>query len=167
MDEKTALLEQLEDINLPGNAGFPIAPGWIVLLVLCVLGLWLAYTLWRRHKNKPPPPPDWQTPARVELRQLQERVRNGQSNGVLADCSRLARRISLAIESRQAVAPLTGDAWLAKLDELSHSHFFTQGLGQQLAHAPYQKNIETPAVELETILDALNKLVDQPGVVRK
>jgi len=165
MDETQALLEQLEDITLPAPSGFPLAPGWVALIVLCLFGSVLLIWLWRRKRSMSSVPQvDWQSPALAELRQIEARLEQGDSAAVLADCSRLARRVSLAKSQRREVASLTGHAWLRKLDQLTGNDFFTRGAGRQLAHAPYRPSAVVAHDELVDILTNMRQMINNAEV---
>lgn len=160
MEEAQKLLEQMHDIEMPANTGLPVAPGWILLTLLCAC--LIGYFIWRSRRNPQSQHVDrnWRPQASLELQQIRQRVQAGDTADVLADCSRLARRVTIAIAQRSDVAALTGQAWLQKLDELSASRFFTQGDGRLLESAPYQKTPETNQQQLQHILDAVGELID-------
>jgi Ca-activated chloride channel family protein len=51
----------------------------------------------------------------------------------------LVRRTALAAFPRQQIAPLSGAAWLAFLDQSSVGTEFSRGAGRWLVSAPYAK----------------------------
>ncbi|MBX2824626.1 MAG: DUF4381 domain-containing protein [Gammaproteobacteria bacterium] len=136
MDPASELLSELKGLSLPAAHGLGIAPGWLLLAlsVLCLL-LWLAWRWWHRQ----PAAVDWRPAARSELARLQSRVPDASTAEMLAECSRLSRRIALAAAPRTQIASLHGEAWLRQLDELSDSQLFTTGPGRLLETGPYQK----------------------------
>ncbi len=133
MDEKAL---PLRDLHLPDVIGWwPLAPGWWVVLamVVAVLG-YLAWRLFRR----------WQfhAPRRYALRELarfEAEYREHRNPVMLGkQLSELLRRGMLAYAPREEVAGLTGDEWLAWLDEgMPLPYFHTEG-GKSLLHLPYR-----------------------------
>lgn len=133
MDEKAL---PLRDLHLPDVIGWwPLAPGWWVVLamVVAVLG-YLAWRLFRR----------WQfhAPRRYALRELarfEAEYREHRNLVMLGkQLSELLRRGMLAYAPREEVAGLTGDEWLAWLDEgMPLPYFHTEG-GKSLLHLPYR-----------------------------
>ena len=55
----------------------------------------------------------------------------------------LIRRTCLARYPRADVAGLTGEAWLAFLDETGRTREFSTGAGRVLVSAPYQNRADT------------------------
>ncbi len=137
------ILQQLRDIHLPHPVGFwPLAPGWYVLLALgvglfAVLGLW-AVKRWLAARPK--------KHALKELAALRTQLREpGKEQLVLVELSSLIRRYALVMFGHDAVASLHGQCWLAFLDKTGQTTAFTQGEGQVLASAPYQRQkLKTP-----------------------
>ena len=126
----------LRDLHLPDAVGWlPLAPGWWLVLTLVVVALaalaWRSYRLWkfnapRRHALR--------ELARYEVEYLEHR--NPITLG--KQVSELLRRGMLAYAPRDEVAGLTGEAWLAWLDEgLPVPYFHTEG-GRSLVNLPYR-----------------------------
>jgi len=126
----------LRDLHLPEAIGWwPLAPGWWVLLALVVVAL--AYTAWRLYKR-------WQfyAPRRYALRELArfeaEYLEHRDPVALGKQLSELLRRGMLAYAPREEVAGLTGDDWLAWLDEgMPLPYFHTEG-GKSLLDLPYR-----------------------------
>mgnify|MGYP001556982421 FL=1 len=126
----------LRDLHLPEAIGWwPLAPGWWVLLALVVVAL--AYTAWRLYKR-------WQfyAPRRYALRELArfeaEYLEHRDPVAFGKQLSELLRRGMLAYAPREEVAGLTGDDWLAWLDEgMPLPYFHTEG-GKSLLDLPYR-----------------------------
>jgi hypothetical protein len=126
----------LRDLHLPEAIGWwPLAPGWWVLLALAVVAL--AYTAWRLYKR-------WQfyAPRRYALRELArfeaEYLEHRDPVALGKQLSELLRRGMLAYAPREEVAGLTGDDWLAWLDEgMPLPYFHTEG-GKSLLDLPYR-----------------------------
>lgn len=126
----------LRDLHLPEAIGWwPLAPGWWVVIVL--LAVSLVYVSWRLYKR-------WQfyAPRRYALQELArfETEYLEHRNPVLLgkQLSELLRRGMLAYAPREEVAGLTGEAWLAWLDEgMPLPYFHTEG-GKSLLNLPYR-----------------------------
>ncbi len=66
---------------------------------------------------------------------------------LLAELSTLLRRAAMVRHPRVQVAGLTGEDWLAFLDDDTHA--FSRGLGRSLISAPYAR---VARVDLEALL---------------
>lgn len=126
----------LRDIHLPEAVGWwPLAPGWwALLLVFAVLALWLVTRAMRRYKEAAP-----RRYALRELQRIEEEFRQQSDPVALGrQVSELLRRSMLAYAPRRDVAGLTGEAWLAWLDQgLPVPYFHTDG-GKSLLQLPYR-----------------------------
>ncbi len=131
----------LKDIHLPEAVSwFPPALGWW-LLVLCLplvtaFLYWLYKRLTRQTALKS---------AKKILATIQQ-DRLGDNHKKLSELSVLLRRVAISLNPRAEVASLTGAAWLAFLDSSLKDAPFSQGIGQCLSYAPYQK---TPLTETQ------------------
>ncbi len=159
MQNPEQLLQQLKDIELPAGSAFAIAPGWILLLILFFIVLFIGWRLWLARKRRLS---HWRLPAHASLEQINQQIMSDNRQQVLAECSKLARRFVLAREPRADVAALTGNAWLEKLDEVAGGNFFSQGNGQLLASGPYHRQAVTDRGVLEDIAAHLRELIDAP-----
>lgn len=135
----------LRDIHLPGDVSWwPPAPGWWLLLLALILAVTLICWYWRRLRN----------PLRqASLREL-SRLRADQAAGtdpsqVLAEVSRLLRRIAISRLGRAQVAGATGVVWQNCLQQLSQNSVFDLAQIDLLIHRRFQKN---PECDLEQLL---------------
>jgi hypothetical protein len=105
---KADWLSQLAPDRAPPPVGWwPPAPGWWALALVLVAGLagW-AIWLWRRRRA-----PDWRRAALRELVQLEA---SAADDATLArGLQHLLRRYAMVRYGRDAVAGLSGDAWVA------------------------------------------------------
>ena len=123
------LLEQLAPDHAPPPLGWwPLAPGWWgVMALLVALALVALMVAWLRKYRRQPSVKRWQRVALHELAQLQalagqhanKGANTGVNKGACDDASiargvqRLLRRYAIARYGREAVAALSGDAWVA------------------------------------------------------
>lgn len=130
----------LRDIHtLPAPDVWPLAPGWWVLglgglILLMGLSRWFAGRLqgWRRRRRI--------MKTLVALRA--EHSCGGNPTQFAAQTSILLRRVALQRFSRDAVAGLSGDRWLAFLDATGGNGEFTRGAGRILTTAPYMADAD-------------------------
>ena len=103
------LLEQLAPDRAPPPLGWwPLAPGWWGLMGLLLLALALA--AWLRKRRQQPSVKRWQLAALRELAQLHA----ADNDATLArGLQLLLRRYAIARYGREAVAALSGEAWIA------------------------------------------------------
>lgn len=104
-------LQGLRDIHLPSAiSGFPMAPGWYLLIVLSFLACILIcfYVGLRRRQA---------LPKREALRMLDVCIENYEKGRAgtqqsTAEVNELLRRVALAYYPRAKVAGLSGKAWI-------------------------------------------------------
>jgi hypothetical protein len=126
----------LRDLHLPEAIGWwPLAPGWWVVLAMAAAAL--GYVAWRLFRR-------WQfhAPRRYALRELArfeaEYLEHRDPVMLGKQLSELLRRGMLAYAPREEVAGLTGEEWLAWLDEgMPLPYFHTEG-GKSLLNLPYR-----------------------------
>ncbi len=161
MNPETDPLSQLRDVVTPdGVSWWPPAPGWWLVFILIVLvGYVLRYFLKRKRSFR------WKDQAREEMQviyRLAEQVDKNNTD-ILARISALFRRIAIAIDSREAVASLTGRDWLEKLDKLAGTKDFTGGPGKLLDEGVWQKPQTTADMDLKPLLELLERFVESAG----
>ena len=118
----------LIDIPLPAQVGlWPETWASRIAIVLIVVGL-VAAVLWfarRWYANRY---------RRAALAELDRIMRTQPTTGAL---ELLVRRTALAVFPREAIAPLTDQAWLTFLDRSYGGDGFSNGVGSTLAISPY------------------------------
>jgi len=112
MNETDELLSKLRDVEVP-QVSASIAPGWWFLLLLLLVACAVLIFIRRRWHNRL-----WQRQAKQEMQEIRERVGREPGSTILASCSQLARKVVLAVDQREQVARLHGEAWLEKLDDV-------------------------------------------------
>lgn len=151
----------LRDIHLPEPISWwPPAPGWWLLLAVLLIVAISLMLWWRSWHNK-----------RV-LRQLQQQMEQLKQShqdthdaaATIKQLSVLLRRACISYFPRQNIASLTGEQWLAFLDDASGQAFNTD-TGRLLINAPYQANAQIENSQLDALLqisgNALNGLHDK------
>ncbi len=146
---QTDPLAELRDIHLPPAIDpWPPAPGWWILAGLAIA--LFAYGLYRLYKY-------WKSNAyrREAGRELDELLQQYQSEPrtYLLEYSTLLKRVALTKYPRTRVASLTGEAWVAFLDQTGATHEFSMGPGQALVEASY-----TPDAALQVDVASLHEI---------
>lgn len=149
-DSTNQALAQLKDIHLPADVSWwPLAPGWYVLLVLMIVLVFFSavfYWHWRNQRLS-------KKQALKILSAYQEQYQNGQNPQlVCAQISELLKRVALVYFPRHQVASLTGDAWVAFLDETGKKTPFKKAR-YELAELPFEK--EKNIVKKNLLIDEL------------
>jgi len=126
---------QLKELHLPESVGWwPPAIGWWLLIIVVPLILVSGFWLYRYLTRK--------TAIKVARKILVELKKNDllDEREKLIQLSILLRRVAISI-SKEQVAGLTGQEWLAFLDKSVEGAPFSGGIGQLLISAPYQKKL--------------------------
>ncbi|MFT5210581.1 MAG: hypothetical protein ACI9CE_002307 [Flavobacterium sp.] len=146
---QTDPLAQLRDLHLPGAIeNWPPAPGWWILALLCFALISylfvLLYRFWKKNQYR-----------REGLRALEKlKVDYEQapdSIDYLEQYSQLLKRICFSCFSRNEVASLTGESWVAFLDHSGNTKEFSMGCGQVLIEGNYSQTVEFDYLGLHDI----------------
>lgn len=122
----------LKDIHLPDAIDWwPPAPGWWLMALLLIVLAWLARHFYKRLTRK-----SAVKSAKAALNQL--RKQPIEPRQTLTELSALLRRTAISTGKRHEIAGLTGQAWLAYLDQSLPDAPFSQGVGRCLADAHYR-----------------------------
>jgi hypothetical protein len=143
-------LSQLRDIHLPAPVSWwPPAPGWWLLLIIVVLGVSIARFIYYRRKRNA-----WRRTAIAQLRQLRDQAaRQESSQTVVCELSVLMRRVAISRFPRESSASLSGDKWLAFLDNNGHGGTgFQSAIGKLLVTAPYSPQMKVSSTDLTRLL---------------
>lgn len=140
-------LADLRDLHLPKPIGWwPPAPGWWLLLALLLL-LLAGIFLFAKQRQKTL----LKRMTLTELNKLRdEYLQTADALQTIKQLSILLRRFCISYQPRSQAAALTGDSWLQHLDQLGNCNDFSNGIGRQLASAPYQQQSET---DINPLLD--------------
>ncbi|TAL66063.1 MAG: DUF4381 domain-containing protein [Legionella sp.] len=153
--DKPDALAQLKDIHLADPIGlWPMAPGWYGLIVFLLLGLILgAYWL---HLRKVQAKPKKQALELLKSYKRQyEKDKNTQQTS--ARVSELLRRVALVYFSREEVASLHGEAWVAFLNRTGKNLDFKPVQGM-LLDSPF-KTAET--IDLQPLITCAEQWIQQ------
>jgi hypothetical protein len=154
METSIELIKQLHDIHDPPAISlWPPAIGWwIIALLIILITTWYYYKYYFiTHKIR--------RAALKKFKQLQRvYYKNKNQNQLIIELSILIRRIALAKFPQRQVAKLNGNTWLQFLDKTGNTKEFTQGLGQVLSVAPYQKS---PQIEIDRLMVVIEKWIRQ------
>jgi hypothetical protein len=147
----------LRDIHLPESVGiWPLAYGWWILLFILVAVIVAGIFLYLRNRRNRF---SAITLARKELEEIQEKFsRDNNPEQLVREVSILIRRLAISLFPRTDVAHLTGDSWLAFLDQQVEGEPFSSGDGRILVDAPYRK--EFVSEDIESIVRNCSQWID-------
>ncbi|MFT5447968.1 MAG: hypothetical protein ACI9DC_003147 [Gammaproteobacteria bacterium] len=132
-------LENLRPLHLPPEIGWwPPAPGWWLLVLLCVvLGVW-AVKIWRRGA------------AQREALRIIRVIESGELAGssLAQQINVLLRRYAMACYPQLNAQALVGDAWLEFLNRHGAGRDFGGAAAQALTQAPFAPNARVDRGEL-------------------
>lgn len=155
MNDLQDLLKDLRDIHEPeAISAWPPALGWWLLPIVVVVMAYLFYRWWKKSKI-----PNYKKLALQDFKNIKNNYEiSKNSQGVPGEIALLIRKAMVAKYGNQEIAGLVGDEWLLRLDTISKTDSFTQGVGQCLLTAPYQKQSE---VDINALLEATRKLLSR------
>ncbi len=131
----------LKDIHLPEPISWwPLASGWWLLLACLVLLAVIVFFIKKVHKSK-----QLNREINIEIKKIKTQFRRTKNKYELAQSlSILLRRSSISFYSEKDIAGLTGEQWLAFLDDTtsetngsSNAKKFQSKTGNALIVAPY------------------------------
>ncbi|KHD07972.1 hypothetical protein PN36_32500 [Candidatus Thiomargarita nelsonii] len=140
----------LRDIHLPESISFlwPLAPGWWLLLALLLFLILVSIWLHRLRKRN--------AAKRIALRKLKKLEKADAPKKLVQEISTLLRRFYITKYPRKEVASLTGEDWLAFLDNQLGEQSFTAGEGRCLIDAPYRPDV---AIDVKALLKLCRLLI--------
>ncbi len=164
MDEEqlpAPTLEDLRGLALPEPPAYtPDTLAWWVLLGALLLGLLvLGVLLWRRWRAR-----RYRREGKIALRALAADLDDPARRRAAAQAlPALVKRVALAAWPRDEVADLTGDDWLAFLDESYGGHEFQAGPGRLLATMAYDATAPDTAA-WPPLVDLVGRWMDEHHV---
>jgi hypothetical protein len=129
----------LRDIHLPDPISWwPISAGWWMLLAALVLSIIIIFVLRKIYKSR-----QLNRDINSEIDHIKKQFSQDQDKSQLAkSLSILLRRASISFYPARDIAGLTGDNWLAMLDQSNKKPVaelcFQSDIGRLLISAPYQ-----------------------------
>lgn len=152
----------LRDIHLPEPISWwPLAPGWWILLATIILVIAAIIISRKVYLGK-----QLKRDIKAELNSIKQQFQQSQNKSQLArSLSILLRRASISYYPKADIAGLTGDSWLAYLDDsnanASADSKFQSDTGKVLLYAPYlPDNALTDDSELDFDADKLIRLCE-------
>jgi len=149
-----ALLARMRDIHeLPPPSWWPPAIGWwLVALAVAAATtlLWLGIRSLRRY-----PPGSWHRDARNQLLALRRLTGQLTPEQGIRELSELMRRIAVARVGREEAAGLSGEAWLAWLEEKDPEQFPWRREGKALVTSAY-----APPGKCPVSAEQVNRLIE-------
>lgn len=150
----------LKEIHLPpAPAWWPPAIGWWLLAVCLPLLIVTAVYVVKRLRR--------QTALKTARKLLLSLRRDRQDDlQTLVALSAWLRRVALSVAPRQAVAALSGEAWLLYLDQSFSDAPFSRGVGRCLADVQYRRRLPE-GVDFDALFDLCERwLKQQPKAKR-
>lgn len=153
----TPSIADLKEIPLPPPVPYtPQTAGWWVLLALVLLAV-LWYVVRRLHRwwrNR------YRRAAQKELAAIELALADpSQRQQALAAVPALVKRTVLTWAPRDAVAPLSGEAWLGYLDRTLAGEGFVRGPGRQLQMLAYGSG-DMADGDTDALLALLHRWID-------
>lgn len=149
------LLQQLRDIHLPAEpVWWPPAPGWWLIAVLLMVGLYYAVRLLRQAIERRRPI----RRARALYQELHASYQQGLIDAptYLHEANELLKRLVIHGLHDDRARRANDAAWLALLDERSRSASFTEGPGRYLGNQRFSK---TPIADPELLHPLLTRFL--------
>lgn len=156
------MITRLRDIqSLDAVSWWPLATGWWILALL-VIGLLFALASLVRNLRRYPAG-SWRRHAWKQLRALKREADRMPAQQIAGELSELLRRIAIARLGRAHAAGLSGERWLAWLQEHDPDGFAWTQLGKPLLTLPYAPpgSSQEGAGQLLLLIDAAYVWVDR------
>lgn len=126
--------QDLRGIHLPeAIPGWPVAPGWWLLMAIILFLALLIFQKWRRKRRF-----KVKNQAIDEALTMIKGLYSSPQEQVVKELSRILRRVAVTIYGRKRIAGLVGEEWLSFLDQKMKGQAFTEGVGRGFADLPYQ-----------------------------
>ena len=155
------MVTRLHDIRgLDEISWWPLATGWWLLALLVVVLLVASVSVVRNLRRYPAG--SWRRHAWKQLRTLKRRVDTTPTQQIAVELSELLRRIAIARLGRARAAGLSGERWLAWLQQHDPNDFAWTRLGRPLITLPYAPpgSTQESGEQLLPLIDAAFAWVD-------
>jgi hypothetical protein len=155
-------LSQLKDIRLPNTiSDWPIAFGWWALLVITLLSLFAAVSLWQYFKDN-----NSNKKAALHLLKLKyhQFKANSDSLAFLQHSNQILKRYCL--KQYPAAVSLSGLAWINFLIRHSEKTFFNEELAHAISEGLYQEHCQYDADKLYSACSSWLKNNNPPAADR-
>ncbi|MCB1647472.1 MAG: DUF4381 domain-containing protein [Pseudomonadales bacterium] len=142
-------IPKLRDLHLPTDIdSWPPAIGWWLLAAVAIgvagFLLWKLWQYWRANS--------YRREGRKALLALKaSHSETGDIQAWLLAFNDLLKRVALTGYSREQVASLSGEAWVAFLDRTMGSHEFSMGAGQVLIDGSYKAEVSADVEALHQL----------------
>jgi hypothetical protein len=152
-------LEGLKEISLPDPVPFiPQTLGWFIVFgILFLLMGWLIYRFFRRRKQN-----RYRRIALIKLKSVSEGLDRGKAYVKIREIPELVKWTALQCYGRKQVARLSGDEWLAFLDNSFKSSGFKNGPGRllpELAYGAESKIKEVPGQDVDGLIRLIRRWI--------
>ncbi len=158
---ETDPLQQLRDVHLPADPSWwPPALGWWLIAIAAVaLLVWVVRMLfnwWRKGA------------ALREAKKLHASNSLAYTSGDISATeftqrsNELLKRLLVVAYQQQELASLSGENWLAALDEIAQAPLFSTGAGRSLGDERFKPAPDLDAEELATSITSLLRKVQVP-----
>lgn len=143
----------LRDIHLPeAISWWPVAPGWWMLIASLFLIVIVFFIINKIHASR-----QLKREIKSEMEAIKQQFQKTQDKSRLAkSLSILLRRACISYYPKTNVAGLTGNDWLAYLDQTRNSTssevFFQSDIGNILLSAPYLPDNSDMTFDTETLV---------------
>src|SRR5476649_1332040 len=156
-------LNPLQELPLPEPVSWaPQTIGWAAVAVLLFVAVvWAGWIAWRRYKRE-----RYRRVALVELAEIEVALDDAQRRtAALAAIPSLIKRTSLAAASRERVAALSGDEWLAFLKRTRGRFDERSGaLLTLVSYAPAEQIASITPLEVETLVSVTRDWIQRHHV---
>lgn len=153
MDETLA---GLKEIALPEHVSYaPQTAAWYILFGLIFFGaIWIAlrmYRTWAANR--------YRREALIRLADIQSSLKGSRTRRAgVAALPALVKQTALAFASRESVAGLSGNDWLAFLDSSYSGRGFSEGAGRLLPELSYQSASRVEQITDQELADLFDLL---------
>lgn len=151
-------LLMLRDIHLPKPISqLPLAPGWLILATLIIIGLiFVIFLLKAKFKKQRPKKQALHLLTAIKNKHLQ----NSNINVTCHEINLLLKRVALHYHPREKVAHLHDKEWLDFLNKSSQKLDFHK-YHEFLLLYPYQKSTVIPREEILTLIEHTKLWIEQ------